>query len=153
MRPTPLEFRLFEALGEPLPTAPLPLAFAVLDLSGDNGWRAQIQAAERLARAGSLPANRLLGIYTMREPAASGGVWDRVAPCRTSRPRWNAARPGAVGPALLRVWPQMASGRLLVPFAELYAERLAALDLDGRAGALARQAAFFRPDTRRCRAG
>ncbi|MBV7392990.1 hypothetical protein [Mameliella sediminis] len=145
VRPTPLEFRLFEALGEPLPTAPLPLPFAVLDLNGDNGWRDQILAAERLARAGSLPANRLLGIYTLRRPAASGGVWDRVDALQDFERALNRAAPGAVAEALQKVWPQMASGRLLVPFAELYGERLAGSRLDRRAAAIARRAAFLSP--------
>ncbi|MBS0122936.1 hypothetical protein [Thetidibacter halocola] len=146
VRPTPLEFRLFEALGEPLPTAPLPLAFSVLDLTGDNGWRAQIEAAERLARAGSLPANRLLGLYTLREPAASGGVWDRVAAFQAFEAALARGRPDAVGPALQRVWPQMASARLLVPFAELFATGLAAQRLEGRAARMAQRAAFLSAD-------
>lgn len=145
VRPTPLEFRLFEALGEPLPTAPLPLPFAVLDLSGDNGWRAQIQAAERLARAGSLPANRLLGIYTLRRPAASGGVWDRVDALQDFERALERGARDAVAQELLRIWPQMASGRLLVPFSRLYAERLARLRLQGRAAGIARRAAFLSP--------
>ncbi|GGF57440.1 hypothetical protein SAMN05216376_101312 [Mameliella alba] len=145
VRPTPLEFRLFEALGEPLPTAPLPLPFAVLDLGGDNGWRAQIQAAERLARAGSLPANRLLGIYTLRQPAASGGVWDRVDALQDFERALNRGTPGAIAQELERVWPQMASGRLLVPFAELYGERLSEISMDGRAAGLARRAGFLSP--------
>ena len=124
VRPTPLEFRLFEALGEPLPTAPLPLPFAVLDLGGDNGWRAQSQAAERLARAGSLPANRLLGIYTLREPAASGGVWDRVDAIQDLETALESDRPDLVEPALVRAWSQMRSAGLLVPLAELFGEKL-----------------------------
>ncbi|MGP6086037.1 hypothetical protein [Antarctobacter jejuensis] len=145
VRPTPLEFRLFEALGEPLPTAPLPLPYAVLDLSGDNGWRDQIQAAERLARAGSLPANRLVGIYTLRQPAASGGIWDRVDALQDFERALTRGAPDAVAPELERVWPQMASARLLVPFAELYAEQLAQLPLAGRSAGIARRAGFLSP--------
>lgn len=145
VRPTPLEFRLFEALGEPLPTAPLPLPFAVLDLSGDNGWRAQIQAAERLARAGSLPPNRLLGIYTLRQPAASGGIWDRVDALQDFEAALTRRSPDGVAQALQRVWPQMASARLLVPFSELYAERMATLSLAGRANGIAQRAGFLSP--------
>jgi hypothetical protein len=129
VRPTPLEFRLFEALGEPLPTAPLPLAFSVLDLSGDNGWKAQIEAAERLARADSLPANRLLGLYTLRKAAASGGVWDRVRALQGFEAALKSGDVKQIDSALRRLWPQMVSARLLVPFAELYAQDLAKLDL------------------------
>ncbi|WP_425100653.1 hypothetical protein [Tropicibacter sp. S64] len=145
VRPTPLEFRLFEAMGEPLPTAPLPLAFSVLDLGGDNGWRAQIEAAERLARVGALPANRLLGLYTLREPAASGGIWDRIAALQDFEDALTRGAANAVSVALPKVWAQMASAGLLVPFSDLFAERLATLGLSGRAGRMAQRSAFLSP--------
>jgi hypothetical protein len=146
VRPSPLEFRLFEAIGEPLPTAPLPLPFAVLDLGGDNGWRDQIQAAERLARAGSLSPNRLLGIYSLREPAASGGLWDRVAALQAFEAALERGAPDTVGSTLRLVWPQMASAGLLVPFAQLYAEPLAGIEgLDPVAARLVARAAFLSP--------
>lgn len=146
VRPSPLEFRLFEAIGEPLPTAPLPLPFAVLDLSGDNGWRDQIQASERLARAGSLTPNRLLGIYSLREPAASGGLWDRVEALQAFERALERGSPDTVGSTLRQVWPQMASAGLLVPFSTLYAERLAAVDgLDPAAARLVARAALLSP--------
>lgn len=146
VRPTPLEVRLFEAIGEPLPTDPLPLPFAVQDLSGDNGWRAQLLAAERLARAGSLPANRLLGLYTQREAAASGGVWDRVAALQDFEAALQSRRPDRIAPALRAVWPQMASAGLLVSFSELFARDLARIDLSGRAAEIALRAAALSPD-------
>lgn len=147
LRPTPLEFRLFEALGEPLPTAPLPLPYSVLDLAGTNGWRAQIEAAERLARAGALPANRLLGLYTLRRPAASGGVWDRVAALQAFEQALRRNNPSLVEQRLIEVWPQMASGRLLVPFATLFGRDLtrALPELDGRAARMARRAVYLSP--------
>ncbi|SMX28081.1 hypothetical protein TRP8649_02194 [Pelagimonas phthalicica] len=145
VRPTPLEFRLFEALGEPLPTAPLPLQFSVLDLPGDNGWRAQIEAAERLARVGSLPPNRLLGLYSLRQPAASGGVWDRVSALQDFENALLRGRSDTVSETLLRVWPQMRSARLLDTFADLFGEALSAQDLSGRAQVLAQRAAFLSP--------
>lgn len=148
VRPTPLEFRLFEAIGEPLPTAPLPLPFAVLDMTGDMGWRAQIVAAERLARAGALTANRLLGIYTARQPAASGGVWDRVEAFQTLDRALASDVPGAVGPALEKAWPQMASAGLLVPFSTLFARQLSGLPLEGRAADMAERAALLSPGYR-----
>lgn len=147
VRPTPLEFRLFEALGEPLPTAPLPLEYSVLDLGGDNGWRAQIEAAERLARAGSLPANRLLGIYSLRKPAASGGVWDRVEALQEFETALGRGTTDLIGQRVLGVWPQMASARLLVPFAELYARTLVqSAPKDGRAGRIVQRTVFLSPD-------
>ena len=45
--PDPLTFRLFETIGERLPTAALPRAFAHADLRDVAGWKAQIEAAER----------------------------------------------------------------------------------------------------------
>ncbi len=146
VRPTPLEVRLFEAIGEPLPTDPLPLPFAVQDLDGDNGWRAQLLAAERLARAGSLPANRLLGLYSLREAAASGGVWDRVDALQSFEAALDSGRTGPVTEALRAVWPQMASAGLLVPFAELFAPELTRLPLEGRAGEMALRAAALSPE-------
>ena len=137
LRPSPLEVRLYEAIGEALPTAPLPLPFAVQDLGGDNGWRAQILAAERLARGGTLPANRLLGLYSLRRAAASGGVWDRVAALQAFEEALESGRPDTVSEALRRVWPQMASAGLLVPFAELFGEPLSKVALTGRAERLA----------------
>ena len=38
IEPSPLEFRLFEAIGSPLQTASLPVSFAIADLSGNSGW-------------------------------------------------------------------------------------------------------------------
>lgn len=143
VRPTPLEFRLFEAIGEALPTAPLPLSFSVLDLSGDNGWRAQIEAAERLARVGAVPANRLLGLYTLRRAAASGGVWDRVAALQDFEKSLDRGASGAISVALTKVWPQMASAGLLEPFASLFAQRLAEVPLSGRAVRMSARAGFL----------
>ena len=78
-RPSPLVWRMMEAIGEPMPTNTLPVAFAQADLRANAGWKQQIEAAERLARTGAVAPNRLLGLYTERRPAASGGVWDRAA--------------------------------------------------------------------------
>lgn len=77
--PTPLDFRLYEAIGEPLSPSSLPRKFAVSDLSGDHGWKVQLEAAERLKISGALADNRYLGVFTLRQPSASGGIWDRVA--------------------------------------------------------------------------
>ncbi|WP_282601697.1 hypothetical protein [Paracoccus sp. PARArs4] len=76
---SPLEFRISEAIGQPLPTTPLPVAFAQSDLRLNSGFKARLEAAERLARAGALSPGRLRRIYGEQPPAASGGVWDRAA--------------------------------------------------------------------------
>ena len=77
-RVTPLVFRMREAIGESLPTIDLPLAFAHADLRDTNGWKVQLDAAERLARQGALDPSVLKDLYTSRRASASGGVWDRV---------------------------------------------------------------------------
>ena len=144
-RPTPLEFRLFEALGESLPTAPLPLAFSVLDLSGDAGWRAQIEAAERLSRSGSLSANRLLGIYTQKRPAASGGVWERAAGIQMLEQALSGET-AQIEQSLQTLWPQMARAQLLVPFSQLYGPSLTKEDATGEAARIAARAALLSSD-------
>ena len=75
---TPLEYRLYEAIGEPIPGEYLPIQYSQSDLSGENGWRAQVIAAERLSSTGAIPENQILGIYTNHSPGVSGGMWDRV---------------------------------------------------------------------------
>jgi hypothetical protein len=86
---TPLAFRLFEAIGEPLSTRGLPLAFAHADMRPQNGWKTRIEAAERLARGGAITFGDLLSAYRENAPAASGGVWDRVAAVQA----WDEAAP------------------------------------------------------------
>lgn len=137
VRPTPLQFRLFEAIGEALPTTPLPLPFGVVELSGDSGWRAQMQAAERLARVGAIDGNQLLGVYTAQKPAASGGIWDRVAALQTFEEALVSGETSAISAALEQVWPQMRAAGLLVPFAKLFAAQLQDLDLTPRARSIA----------------
>lgn len=136
-RPSPLVFRLYEAIAEPIPTNLLPLPFAQADLQLNTGWKAQIEAAERLARSGVLDANRLLGLYTDRQPAASGGVWDRVAAIQ----QFDAALDGGASPeletALSRAWTVLAAADLEPVFARLYGRRLQGLALTGEAARIA----------------
>ena len=113
----PLSFRLFETIGEPLPTGNLARPYAVADLRDVAGWKAQLEAAERLTRLGALPDNRLLGLYTDRQAAASGGIWDRVS----------------------------ALQRLEVSFATLFADPLAQIPLTGRAADIAFEIALLSP--------
>jgi len=128
--PAPLTFRLFETIGERLPTASLPRAFSTADLRDVAGWKAQLEAAERLVSVGALSPNRLLGLYTERLPAASGGIWDRVAALQRFETALDTGSAAAVAKTLPIVWNAMRSVRLEVPFASLFAERLAAQDLD-----------------------
>lgn len=77
-RVTPLDFRMRNAIGEGLSTATLPRAFAHADLRDTVGWKAQLDAAERLTRAGAIPPGQLMALYDLQRPAASGSVWDRA---------------------------------------------------------------------------
>jgi hypothetical protein len=144
-RITPLNWRLFEAVGEPLSTTNLPIAFAHADLSDQSGLKAQIEAAERLASAGAIAPNLLLGLYTKDDPAASGGVWDRVAAFQKFDAALAAGISDRVAEALPAAWAAMEDQQLEVTFATLYAERLVALDLEGTAGALAFEIGLLSP--------
>ena len=135
--PTPLMFRMFEAIGEPVPTAQLPLAFAHADLRNTAGWRARVGAAERLARVGSLSPEQLLEVWNERQPAASGGVWDRVAAMQALDTALERGAPDAVARALPPAWAAAREARLEVPFAAAFGARLEETALEGEAAALA----------------
>ncbi len=136
-KPTPLVWRMFAAIGEPLPTNNLPVAFAHAELQDTSGWKAQIEAAERLVRAGAISPNVLLGLYTDRRPAASGGVWDRVDAVQDLETALDKTDPTAIARALPIAWAQMTAAEMEVPFATLYARPLSLQKLDGEAGKLA----------------
>lgn len=128
---TPLILRIYEAIGEPLSTSTLPLAFAHADLDDRSGWKAQIEAAERLTRAGAISSNVLLGLYTQRAPAASGGVWDRTDAFQRFDAALAKGDVAAVGQRLPAAYEQMRAMELEVPFASLFAEPLGRLALSG----------------------
>lgn len=136
-RPSPLVLRLMEAIGQPLQTSTLPLAFAHADLRSNAGWKTRLEAAERLARTGAVEPNLLLGLYTEREAAASGGVWDRVRAIQALETAISDADPAAAARVLPLAWQLVETAELEVPFAALFGERLAAMELGGAAGALA----------------
>lgn len=133
--PDPLTFRLFEAIGERHPTTALPRAFATADLRDVAGWKAQIEAAERLARIGALAPNHLLGLYSAQRPAASGGVWDRVAAVQRLDTALATGSADALARTLPAAWAAMRAVGLEVPFAALFADRLAAVSLPAGAAA------------------
>lgn len=141
----PLSFRLFETIGEAMPTGTLPRAYAVADLRDIAGWKAQLEAAERLTRAGALPDNRLLGLYTDRTPAASGGVWDRVRALQRFETALNTGSADAVAKTLPAVWLGMQEAGLEVAFASLFAEDLSKMSLQGRAGRIAFEVCMLSP--------
>jgi len=129
-RLSPLVFRMLDAIGEPVPTAVLPLAFAHADLHSNTGWKSQIEAAERLVRTGALDPNQLLGLYVERRPAASGGVWGRVASVQTLEFALESGDLPAIVAALPLAWAEMSRGELEVPFAKLFFHQLSVLNLD-----------------------
>jgi len=134
---TPLIFRMREAIGESIPTPALPRAFANADLRDISGWKSQIEAAERLAITGAVDENQLLGLYTERLPAASGGVWERVDAMQAFDTAYQADDLGAISKTLPVIWAEMKKAQLEVPFAALYGKGLARLPLSADAATLA----------------
>lgn len=143
--PTPLTFRLYEAIGEPLPTTGLPKLYAQADLRTTSGWKAQLEAAERLASSGALPENRLLGIYSDRAPAASGMIWDRVSAVQSFDAAMEAEDLNAIATHLPTAWSAMQQARLEVPFSRLYGARLHEMRLSGVTKTLAREVVLLSP--------
>jgi hypothetical protein len=143
---TPLVFRIYEAIGEPLPDTALPVAFTYADLSENAGWKAQLEAVERLSRMGSVAPNLLLGLYTQQKPAASGGVWDRVAAFQAFDAAITAKDPTAMDATLPLAWAKMKEAGLEVPFATLYAQALAKVALSAKTQALALDVMLLSPD-------
>lgn len=143
VRPTPLKFRLYEAIGEGQTTANLPRSFAHADLRDTAGWKAQLEAAERLARTSALHENRLLGFYSDRAPAASGMIWDRVAAIQRFDTAMANSDVRAVTDSLPQAWSAMHQVHLEVPFARLYGRALLQLPLQGVAARQARDIALL----------
>jgi hypothetical protein len=143
---TPLDLRMFEAIGEPLPSLGLPLAFAHADLGPTNGWKEQLEAAERLARAGVLDPNQLLAIYTEREPAASGGIWDRIEAFQQFEAALATGDAARVAAKLPNAWDRMTEAEVETAFAGLFARKLLALNLGDEAGRIAFRVALLSPE-------
>ncbi|SFK65412.1 hypothetical protein SAMN04488036_101901 [Shimia haliotis] len=146
---TPLKFRLYEAIGEGQTSASLPRPYAHADLRDTAGWKAQLEAAERLARTAALHENRLLGVYTERKPAASGMIWDRVAALQAFDHAMTAGDTRSVADSLPSAWAAMQQANLEVAFARLYGADLLQLPLQGTTGRLARDIALLSSDYER----
>ena len=142
-RPSPLVFRIHEAIGEPVPTATLPLAFAHSDLRSNIGWKARIEAAERLARAGAIEPDRLLALYAERTPAASGPLWDRVGAVQGLIEAVASGRSEAISAALPPAWEASREAGLAAPFAEGFAAAVADGPLTEPAKKAARRVALL----------
>ena len=128
-RVSPLVFRMHEAVGEPLITANLPLAFAHADLRTTTAWKSQIEAAERLARHGAVSENVLLDIYTARRPAASGGIWDRADAIQKFDRAMQAGNADQIASTLPDAWNAMKRAQAEVLFAQLYGTALQEITL------------------------
>lgn len=134
---TPLELRLHEAIGQPLPSGNLPLAFALADLDQNGGWKSRLDAAERLARAGAIPASQLRTIYVEQRPAASGGVWDRATAVQALDLALAARDPAQVSDSLPAAFDSMVAAGLGPALADMVGAQVGALPLTGRAGQIA----------------
>ena len=133
----PLEFRLRDAVGAPVPSGSLPLPFAIADLSGNTGWKTRLEAAERLARVGAIPDNQLLGVFTEKVSSASGQIWGRVDALQRLDIAIKSRNPSAVSKNLAPSFTTLSEAGLTVPLARLYADQLASLPLTGNAQAIA----------------
>lgn len=136
-RLSPLVLRIYEAIGEPIAASSLPLAFAHGDLTPATGWKARLEAAERLARTAAIAPGQLFSLYRERRPAASGGVWTRVAAVQRFEAALRERDLKRLGTELDTTWSVLADQELEVPFAEIHAASLALLPLEGDAGNLA----------------
>lgn len=121
---TPLIFRLFEAIGAPLSTSNLPRAFAFADLRESVGWKAQLEAAERLSRFGAIEDNRLIGLYLARHPAASGAVWDRAGAVQALDRALDQTDPDGITRALARLEETTGPQEILPAIARGFSNRL-----------------------------
>lgn len=135
--PSPLVFRMMEAIGQPMPTTTLPVAFSQADLRANTGWKARLEAAERLARLGAIDPNQLLGLYTEQQAAASGGVWTRVEAIAALDRALSSGGPDEVADALPAAWTAMAAQDLEPVLAALYAKPLSTLILPDEASTTA----------------
>jgi hypothetical protein len=142
---TPLDWVIFGAIGEPLATDSLPIAFSYAEIGPRAGWKAQIEAAERLTRGGTIPPNVILGLYTERAPAASGGVWDRAAAFQNFETALASGDAARVAATLPEVWDRMQEAELEVPFAVLFGQKLIDLPLPDAAAGIALRVALLSP--------
>ncbi|MCX8509535.1 MAG: hypothetical protein ORN49_11785, partial [Rhodobacteraceae bacterium] len=88
-------------------------------------------------RTGAIPPNRLLGLYSERKAAASGGVWTRVIAMQEFEAALLTRDPAAIAQTLPPVWAAMQGEQLESVFASLYGGRLIGLALDTDTSALA----------------
>lgn len=135
--PSPLVFRLYEAVGERMPTERLPVAFAVADLTDTVGWKTRLRAVERLAAADAIPFERLLSTYLERDPAASGGIWERVDAIQVLLKAVEIGNSEALSESLPNAFNAARQARYDAALARWLAPKLQDRPLDGQAGHVA----------------
>ncbi|WP_232204289.1 hypothetical protein [Roseobacter sp. CCS2] len=145
-RVSPLTFRMHAAIGEPLITANLPLAFSHADLQSTAAWKSQLEATERLARHGAVSENVVLRNYTARTPAASGGIWDRAEAIQRFDVAMTAGDAAGVARTLPAAWAAMQQARAEIQFAKLYGQALQDLPLSGEAAVIAFEVGLLSPE-------
>lgn len=131
--PTPLTFRLYEAIGQHIDTSTLPIAFAQADLRANIGWKARATAGERLARVGAISDNQIFGLYTEHKPAASGGIWDRMAAVRALDIALKEKDKNTLQALLPDMWARLQEVGLELPFSRIFGPDLAKISLEGEA--------------------
>ena len=137
-RVSPLIFRMREAIGEGLATRPLPLAFARADLRDTVGEKARLEAMERLSLHCALPTGALEAAMRDVTPAASGGVWDRLASLQDLSAALAGNDVAAVQTTLPAAWGAARTIHAEIDFAEIFGAALSGLPLTGAAGDIAR---------------
>lgn len=142
---TPLSFQMRMAIAERPDLTGAPLAFVHADLSVLAGWRAQLDASERLMRSGAIEPQQWFAIYTARVPSASGAVWDRVAAVQRLDAALLAGDTEEVARRLPEAFERMREAGLSVAFATIFAERLQRVPLTGAEGVLARRIGLLSP--------
>ncbi len=142
---TPLEFQMRMAIAQRPDMTGMPLAFLYADLSPLAGWRAQLDASERLTRSGAIAPQEWFAIYTSQGPSASGAIWDRVEALQALDAALLAGDPIETSRRLAPAWEAMQDAGLEVAFADIYGERLLRTPLVDEAGILARRIGLLSP--------
>ena len=120
------------------------------DMKLEPGWAALLAAglSVGLAAIGSglgsgIPAGTsTAGIA--RQPAASGGVWDRVSAVQRFETALRTRSTDAISKSLPPAWREMQGAGLELIFAELFSDALARYELTGQAGEIARAMGLLR---------
>lgn len=144
--PTPLQFRLYEAVGERIATDQLPVAFATVDLANTVGWKARLTAVERLAETRAASFEDLLAIFSEEGAAASGGIWDRVRAMQTLSKAVAEGEANAIEAALPDAWFAAGNKGYQAAMADWVLPELEGLNRNGAVAHLAFEIAMIAED-------